>query len=142
MISPDSLTDISQAIRDAVAPVFLVTGIGSIMGVMTNRLGRAVDRYRRLKDMDHKSLPPESWLNEQNTIASRIRWMRRAIGLCTLSALSVCLVIATIFVAVAFSLNLSHGIAALFIFAMFALICGLLCFLREIGLATKEILDL
>lgn len=141
MITPENLSDISQAIRDAVAPVFLVTGIGSIMGVMTNRLARGVDRYRRLKDMDSNVMPP-SLLNEQHTIALRIRWMRRAIGLCTLSALSVCLVIATMFVAVAFEVNLSYGVSALFIVAMIALILGLLCFLREIGLATKEILDL
>jgi hypothetical protein len=30
---------VSEAIRDAVAPVFLLTGIGSILDVMVGRLG-------------------------------------------------------------------------------------------------------
>ncbi|MEQ1767331.1 MAG: DUF2721 domain-containing protein, partial [Methylotenera sp.] len=48
------ITDIhsvSEAIRDAVAPVFLLTGIGSILGVLIGRLGRSIDRARLLNDM-------------------------------------------------------------------------------------------
>ena len=44
MMTP--ITDIhsvSEAIRDAVAPVFLLTGIGSILGVLIGRLGRSID---------------------------------------------------------------------------------------------------
>lgn len=139
MLSPENLSIISQAIRDAVAPVFLITGVGSIMGVLTNRLARAVDRYRRLSELDPKALNPKL-LEESHTIALRIRWMRRSIGLCTLSALSVCLSIAAMFISVVFASNLSQEVALLFITAMAALILGLLCFLREIVLATKEVL--
>lgn len=140
MLSPESLPVISQAIRDAVAPVFLITGVGSIMGVLTNRLARAVDHYRRLSEMDQAKLTPKL-RKETETIALRIRWMRRAIGLCTLSALSVCLSIAAMFISVVFDRNLSLEVAVLFITAMAALILGLLCFLREIVLATREVLD-
>lgn len=140
MIAPEQLSDISLAIRDAVAPVFLLTGIGSIMGVLTNRLGRAVDRFRRLKEFDQTSLPA-ALVNELSTIALRIRWMRRAIGLCTLSALTVCLSIAVMFVSVSFVVDLSLAVSTLFIMTMCTLIVGLLCFLREIALATKEVLD-
>ena len=47
MLTP--VTDIhlvSEAIRDAVAPVFLLTGIGSILNVMVGRLARAIDRCK------------------------------------------------------------------------------------------------
>lgn len=140
MISPESLPVISQAIRDAVAPVFLITGVGSIMGVLTNRLARAVDRYRRLSELDEAVLTTALRV-EITTIALRIRWMRRAIALCTLSALSVCLSIAAMFIAVVFGTHISQVVAILFIAAMAALISGLLCFLTEIVLATKEVLD-
>jgi uncharacterized membrane protein YcjF (UPF0283 family) len=78
---------------------------------------------------------------EMDTIASRIRWMRRSITLCTLSALSVCLSIAVMFISVAFVMPLTQAVASLFIGAMVALTLGLLCFLREVVLATKEVLD-
>jgi hypothetical protein len=140
MIAPEDLSNVSLAIRDAVAPVFLITGIGSLMGVMTNRLGRAVDRFRPLKDMSKESMSSPLAV-EMDTIASRIRWMRRSITLCTLSALSVCLSIAVMFISVAFVMPLTQAVASLFIGAMVALTLGLLCFLREVVLATKEVLD-
>lgn len=34
---------VAHAIELAVAPVFLLTGIGAILAVMTNRLGRVID---------------------------------------------------------------------------------------------------
>jgi membrane protein YqaA with SNARE-associated domain len=140
MIAAEDLSNVSLAIRDAVAPVFLITGIGSLMGVMTNRLGRAVDRFRPLKDMSKESMSPPLTV-EMDTIASRIRWMRRSITLCTLSAVSVCLSIAVMFISEAFVMPLTQAVASLFIAAMVALTLGLLCFLREVVLATKEVLD-
>jgi hypothetical protein len=37
---------VAHAIQLAVAPVFLLSGIGAILVVMTNRLGRIIDRAR------------------------------------------------------------------------------------------------
>ncbi|MGZ8269852.1 MAG: DUF2721 domain-containing protein [Methylophilus sp.] len=47
---------VSAAIRDAVAPVFLLTGIGSFLAVMTSRLGRAIDRARYLNELPEDAL--------------------------------------------------------------------------------------
>ena len=41
---------VAHAIQLAVAPVFLMSGIGAILVVMTNRLGRVIDRARVLED--------------------------------------------------------------------------------------------
>lgn len=134
-----ALTDIptvALAIQQSVAPVFLLTGIGSILAVLTNRLGRAVDRSRRLKETT--SLPMnEDCEQEVRNLGKRTRWIRRAITLCTLSALCVCLSIASLFIAVQLAVDLSSVVSMLFVAAMLALIAGLLCFLREIALATK-----
>lgn len=134
-----TLTDIptvSLAIQQAVAPVFLLTGIGSILGVLTNRLGRAVDRGRRLHETS-AGRTQNGDTAEMRNLTKRTRWIRRAITLCTLSALCVCLSIAALFVAVQLKFDLSGAVSLLFIAAMLALIAGLLCFLREIVLATR-----
>ncbi|MCK9606526.1 MAG: DUF2721 domain-containing protein [Methylomonas sp.] len=136
-----NLTDIptvSLAIQQAVAPVFLLTGIGSILGVLTNRLGRAIDRSRRLNEMTAERMR-NSHSREEVNLAKRTRWIRRAISLCTLSALCVCLSIASLFVAVQLKFDLSGAVSTLFIAAMLALIAGLLCFLKEIALATRSV---
>lgn len=40
---------VSHAIQLSVAPVFLLTGIGALLSVLTNRLGRVIDRARLLE---------------------------------------------------------------------------------------------
>ncbi len=136
----DTLTDIptvAHVIQQAVAPVFLLTGIGSILGVLTSRLGRAVDRFRRLVEAEDSGA--EKHQAEMLTLSIRARWIHWAISLCTISALCICLSIAALFVAAAMGMDLSSTVSTLFIVAMLALIFGLLCFLREISLATGVI---
>jgi Protein of unknown function (DUF2721) len=41
---------VAHAIQLAVAPVFLLSGIGAILAVMTSRLGRIIDRAHVLED--------------------------------------------------------------------------------------------
>ena len=45
--SEQEVSLIVHAIQLAVAPVFLLTGLGAMLAVMTNRLSRVVDRARR-----------------------------------------------------------------------------------------------
>jgi hypothetical protein len=133
----DTLTNIptvAHVIQQAVAPVFLLTGIGSILGVLTSRLGRVVDRFRLLLEVTDNG--PDKHQAEMLTLSIRARWIHWAISLCTISALCICLSIAALFVAAAMGMDLSSTVSTLFIVAMLALIMGLLCFLREISLAT------
>jgi len=141
MIAIADIPTATNAIRDAVTPVFLITGIGSILGVLTNRLGRAIDRYRKLSELKYQDLSYNS-LQEIKTISKRIQWMRRAVSLCTLSILCVCLTIAFFFIAVEFNIESPRTVSILFIGAMLTLTGGLLCFLREISLATNESFDI
>lgn len=43
------INDVAHVIQLAVAPVFLLTGVGAILSVLVNRLGRVVDRFRVLE---------------------------------------------------------------------------------------------
>ena len=44
------IADITRAIQLAVAPVFLLTAIGTLITALNNRLGRAVDRRRIVQE--------------------------------------------------------------------------------------------
>jgi hypothetical protein len=131
------IQSVSVAIRDAVAPVFLLTGIGSILSVLVNRLGRAIDRARILNGMSEEQRT--KCAGEFEIIVQRTRWIRRSIGLITLAALSVCTSIASLFIEVKMGINAPDLVSGTFFAAMFFLILGLLCFLREISLASREL---
>lgn len=135
------ITDVAHVIQLAVAPVFLLTGVGAILSVLVNRLGRVVDRFRSLEhslpEMQGTAL--QSVQVEMGNLSRRARMIHWAIGLCTGCALLVCIVIATLFVGSITQVEMPALIATLFILAMLSLVAGLLCFLREIALATGGI---
>jgi hypothetical protein len=131
---PASVSSISHVIELAVAPVFLLTGVGAIMGVLVNRLGRVVDRRRRLAEASAAICRENA--DEVAKLVRRARWIHLAITLCTLSALLVCLVIVALFVGAELHFDPAKLVSALFIAAMLALIGGLFSFLREIAIAT------
>lgn len=129
---------VSEAIRDAVAPVFLLTGIGSILGVLIGRLGRSIDRARYLTDTPEEKR--ERFKDELRIIVRRTKWLRRAIGLATFAALCICVSIASMFISVETGFRLPHLVMVSFIISMASLIFALLCFLREIVLASREVI--
>jgi len=137
----NAVSTVAHVIQLAVAPVFLLTGVGAILAVLINRLARVVDRFRVLE----RGLPgvrrghKVAYQDEMKRLSRRARLIQRAITFCTIGALLVCTVIATLFIGDLAHVNLSHMIAAFFITAMLALIVGLLCLLREISLATGGI---
>lgn len=136
LINPDVST-VAHIIQLAVAPVFLLTGVGSILGVLTSRLARIVDRARRLEDRVLATATDDRapLRVELSRLAKRARLIHWAITLCISSALLVCAVVASLFIGDFVIIDMAEWIAALFVGAMFLLIFGLLCFLREIYLA-------
>lgn len=134
--SASDIPDVSAAIRNAVAPVFLLTGIGSILGVLVNRLGRSIDRARAINALNDEQFV--LFINELDIIVKRTCWMRWSVGLFILAGLCVALSIASVFIGVELNINLPHFVLMAFITAMISLTIGLLCFLREIILASQE----
>ena len=139
----DSLasTDISHVIQLAVAPVFLLTGIGAILNVMANRLSRIVDRARalesRLTNADEASRP--DILDRLATLSRRARLASHAIALCVLTAVLVCAVIFTLFLGAFLSFKSAVPAALLFIAALLTLLLALVWLLREVFLATASL---
>ena len=141
-----SITTVAHVIQLAVAPVFLLTGVGTVLSVMTNRLSRIIDRFRVLETIkpnaNEARFTPEdvsSHQAEMKILAHREQVIYWGISLCTVCALLICIVIVTLFVGSVMGVQLTSAIAFLFIVAMFALIGGLLSFLREIYIATASI---
>lgn len=139
VISP--VTGIAQVIQLAVAPVFLLTGVGAMLGVMTTRLARIIDRARTLESLLRNNADDASCAirGELATLARRARLVNRAITLCVTSAFLVCTIIVVLFVEAFYAFNLPALIAFLFVAAMLALISGLLFFLIEIRVTTASL---
>lgn len=139
MIVPDpSVSVVAQVIQLAVAPVFLLTGVGATLGVLANRLARVIDRARALEARREAAQgDPAAIAEELHNLSERGRLVYRAIALLVLAALLVGLVIISLFVGVFFEVELGGAIAALFVAAMLAFIAALMVFLREVFVGTQ-----
>ena len=136
-IRPD---EIGHIIQLAIAPVFLLTGVGTNMLVLTNRLARIIDRTRHLEDRLAEGgtggAPAESHA-ELDVLFRRAKKINRAIFLSTSCALLICMVVAALFVTDALELRLASVIAGLFVLAMVSLTGSFVYLLREVLLATE-----
>lgn len=139
MLAESTVTSISHLIQLSVAPVFLLTGVGAILGVLAGRVGRIVDRARKLEsDLPHTPSPRHAEIHvELRRLSGRAHLTYWAISLCTICALLVCAMIGLLFIGDFIAISMADVVALLFITAMLSLICGLLCFLREVYLAIR-----
>jgi hypothetical protein len=141
-VPPDSgVSAVAHVIQLAVAPVFLLSGVGAMLAVLTNRLARIIDRARVLEErVPSLNLPDRSRIQlDLKVLSHRVRLINRAISLCTTSALLVCTVIAALFGGAFLATDVSSFIGFMFITAMLALIGALVLFLREIQIATRSV---
>ena len=132
------VTSVAQVIQLAIAPVFLFSGVCTLLIVLTNRLARIVDRTRVLEAQQPpppgEDAPGSRELDMLHRRAYIIDW---AVSLATVAALLICCVVGILFVGAFLGVHIARGVALCFVAAMAALIGALLCFLREILLATS-----
>lgn len=135
------LGDISHIIQLSIAPVFLLTGVGTKLAVLTNRLARIIDRSRVLED--RLGATGGAGFAEAHaellTLYRRAHLINRAITLSTCCGLLVCVVIAALFIGDALDLALAKFIALCFVVGMFSLIGSFVYLLREIFVATQTL---
>jgi uncharacterized membrane protein YkgB len=123
--------DIGHLIQLAIAPVFLLTGVATKLTVLTNRLGRIIDRVRVLEERLRKG-PDADSAEELEVLYQRWQLINYAITASTACGLLVCMVIAFLFLGDTTDLPLDRYIAGMFVFAMFALIFSFVFLLREV----------
>jgi hypothetical protein len=133
---------ISHVIQLSVAPVFLLTGVGAILNVMSNRLSRIVDRARVLELKLEGAEPGvrDEVVKRLRNLSRRARLIGRAIALCVLTAVLVCAVIITLFIG-EFSEASPTAVPAalLFVGALLCFLLSLILLLREVFLATDTL---
>ena len=131
------VSTIAHVIELAIAPVFLITGIGALLAVMSNRLARIIDRARQIEtkwhDLDVIQIADAK--TEFASLSKRAKLASYAINFCAFAALTVCLLIATLFVDAFIGANLRWFVGGLFVLSMFSLSGGIGCFLREVHIA-------
>ena len=137
----NSIEAVAQVIQLAVAPVFLLAGIAGLLGVLSTRLARIIDRARVIERRI-----PQAKSEEQRTLLRRetkVLWRRIAlinwaIRLCISGALSVCLVIMALFLGEFVAVNISVIVAVLFVLAMVLIVAGLMFLLSEVSISTRH----
>jgi len=138
-----AVSDITRVIQLAIAPVFLLTAIGTLITALNNRLGRVIDRRRvlhgwlRAEDDKSPAQDRRDWRHEWGILSRRIRLIYFALLSAGLGALLICLVVAGAFIGALMAIDLSRAVAMLFILAMFAVIASIGMFLREVFLAVS-----
>jgi MFS family permease len=138
--TPAALT-IAHTIQLVMAPVFLLTGLGSLLNLFAGRLARVVDRSRdierRFDDLTGAERDRAVW--ELRLLDKRMALISGSITLCTLSSVAIGLVVAGLFVARLIGGGFGRTTAILFIAAMAFLVLALAMFLIEIRVANRSI---
>ena len=134
---------LSNIITLALAPAFLLVGVGSFVNVLSLRLGRIIDRARQLESAWRARAGHEPATNrerrELRILDRRLAVVHWSISLFAAAAFAICVLIATLFLGVLGDADLGSSVALLFIVAMALLISGLILFLIEIYLATRSV---
>ncbi len=139
---PESpIFNVTRVIQLSVAPVFLLTALGTLLGVFSTRLGRIVDRWRIVLDRVRSAPPDRAAELEQELQLLKLRrkLVNTAITFAISAALLVCILIATAFVGAVLHWDFSHPVAALFIAVMVVFIGALLSFLTEVLVAVGNV---
>ncbi|ABI45458.1 DUF2721 domain-containing protein [Synechococcus sp. CC9311] len=128
-LHPESL---SKAIQLSVSPVFLLAGIGALLNVLSTRLGRVADHYRRINESDARRND-----FERMHCKRRMQHILRAIWLLTCATLLLSIVVSAMFMSVITQVNLTSIVAPLFITTMGMLMLASISFLLEVRLASE-----
>jgi hypothetical protein len=141
MPSVPEVSTIAQTISASLAPVFMLTAIGSLLNVLAGRLSRVVDRARALERLHTRSTGPEHdrhvW--ELRLLDRRMTVINAALFLAVASAVMTCVVVVLLFVAELARLHFGTHVAVAFIVAMLLLIASLVCFIVEVRVSLRAI---
>jgi hypothetical protein len=140
-MADNALSDITHTIQLAVAPVFLLSALGTTLSVLTTRLSRIIDRARLLEsrldglsDAEHAHA-----MKELGTLSRRARLIHRALTSGVGAALAVCVLITLAFLGYLTGINFGVVVAILFIVAMGLFVFALISFMREAVLSLDSL---
>ena len=135
--------NVAKLIQLALGPVFLISGVGITLSMLTQRLARIVDRARKLEAQreDHQQRE-EARAHRRGPAGSSFdarATSTRAIALSTTSALLTTLVVTLLFASEFMPLSVGGAIAVMFVASMVCLSTAFLMFLLEVRIATNSL---
>ena len=142
---------ISEAIKLATAPVFLLTGVGGILNVLGNRLGRVIDRARHVQSLieDAVDILPvisntklDRYHLELVTLEKRKGIINIATALLVLSAVLIAVTVIELFFSASIEpgkLQLSLWVAITFVSSFLSLVSACIMYFVEILYASNTI---
>lgn len=129
-----------ETIQLAMAPVFLLVAIGALLQVVTNRLGRIIDRARILELRIENGAPQrDTIIAELRELDQRMRFNHWSINFLSIAALIVATLVAALFLGLLTGGDEPTQASALFIAAMVSIILGISCFIAEVYVATRTV---
>lgn len=133
-------SSITQGIQLALAPVFFLTAVSGMVGVVAGRLARIIDRARTLEERACVSTDIDFLQRahaELGTLRLRGRLANASIGLLTLCAVLIGVTIILLFLGETMGLEAAQLAVAGFLAGVLCFLLALLCFLMETVLATR-----
>ena len=140
--SPDlSVNTVAEIVRLALAPVFLLSGIGAFLNVLASRLSRIVDRSRQVGGyvLESRGDEHDRFVNDLKILDRRMSLINWATGLAVSSAILTCLVVVLLFAANLIRTRLGTEIAWLFIASMMSIGAAFAIFLIETTIAGRAV---
>ncbi len=134
--------NVAKLIQLALGPVFLLSGVGITLSMLTARLARIVDRARALEDRRDAATDTAKVVaidEDLKFIVRRTRYINSAIALSTTSAFLTALVVTMLFASAFSPLNIGVAIAATFVASLACLSLSFLMFLIEVRIATRSL---
>lgn len=134
--------NVAKLIQLALGPVFLISGVGITLSMLTQRLARIVDRARKMEDQREETSNEKKLSiidHELKVIFRRARHINAAILLCTISALLTALTVTLLFASEFVPLGVGGVIALMFVGSMICLSTAFLMFLLEVRIATNSL---
>jgi hypothetical protein len=133
---------VATLIQQALGPVFLISGVGITLSMLTARLARIVDRARTLEDRREATTDQARIADidqDLRYIVRRTRYINGAIIMSTLSAFFTALVVTLLFASAFLPLNVGVFIAVLFVLSLLGLVTSFAMFLIEVRVATRSL---
>ncbi len=139
---PQATSSVAQLIQLAVGPVFLISGVGVTLNVLTSRLARIVDRARSVEaelESATDATRISGFERSLRVAAKRARLINAAVTLAAASALLTTIVVVMLFSSAFLPFDFSFAIAAMFVGAMICLAIAYLVFLVEVRVSTATL---
>tara|TARA_R110000868_G_scaffold208562_2_gene458103 strand:+ start:17 stop:493 length:477 start_codon:yes stop_codon:yes gene_type:complete len=137
IITPNAV----EIIQLALAPIFLIVGIGTLVNVATGRVARVIDRARWFEDLAREQpiRIDRRAKHEIRTLNKRMRLANWSINFLIASALVICFDVILLMVNGLISTSLDTAVLVTFMISILFLTGGLIAFFFEVSLATASL---